>query len=99
MADVIDSRRAEIAEDLVVEHGKPMAEAIGEVASAANGFRLAAAEARRLTGETIPVEDPRKRVMTFRQPRGVMRRDHSLELPDQHPGGVRRARPWPAATR
>ncbi len=71
VADVIDSRRAQIAEDLVVEHGKPRAEAIGEVASAANGFRLAAAEARRLTGDTIPVEDPRKRVMTFRQPRGV----------------------------
>jgi succinate-semialdehyde dehydrogenase/glutarate-semialdehyde dehydrogenase len=71
VADVIDSRRVQIGEDLVVEHGKPTAEAIGEVASAANGFRLAAAEARRLTGDTIPVEDPRKRVMTFRQPRGV----------------------------
>lgn len=71
VADVIDNRRAQIVEDLVLEHGKPTAEAIGEVASAANGFRLAAAEARRLTGDTIPVEDPRKRVMTFRQPRGV----------------------------
>ena len=71
VADVIDGRCAEIAEDLVIEHGKPRAEALGEVASAASGFRLAAAEARRLTGDTIPVQDPRKRVMTFRQPRGV----------------------------
>ncbi len=71
VAAVIDARAADIAADLVLEHGKPMAEAIGEVASAANGFRLAAAEARRLTGQTIPVEDPHKRVMTFRQPRGV----------------------------
>ncbi len=71
VAAVIDARAADIAADLVVEHGKPSAEAIGEVASAANGFRLAAAEARRLTGQTIPVEDPHKRVMTFRQPRGV----------------------------
>jgi acyl-CoA reductase-like NAD-dependent aldehyde dehydrogenase len=72
VADVIDRRRASMADDLVVEHGKPLAEALGEIASAAAGFRLAAGEARRLTGETIPVEDPRKRVMTFRQPRGVV---------------------------
>ncbi len=72
VADVIDRRREAIAADLVLEHGKPLAEALGEVASAASGFRLAAAEARRLTGDTIPVEDPRKRVMTFRQPRGVV---------------------------
>ena len=72
VAEVIDRRSEELAADLVMEHGKPLAEALGEVASAANGFRLAAAEARRLTGDTIPVEDPRKRVMTFRQPRGVV---------------------------
>jgi succinate-semialdehyde dehydrogenase/glutarate-semialdehyde dehydrogenase len=72
VADVIDRRRDAIASHLALEHGKPLAEALGEVASAANGFRLAAAEARRLTGDTIPVEDPRKRVMTFRQPRGVV---------------------------
>jgi acyl-CoA reductase-like NAD-dependent aldehyde dehydrogenase len=71
IADVIDGRREAIAHDLVVEHGKPLAEALGEVASAAAGFRLAAGEARRLTGETIPVGDPTKRVMTFRQPMGV----------------------------
>jgi acyl-CoA reductase-like NAD-dependent aldehyde dehydrogenase len=71
IADVIDSRREAIAADLVLEHGKPLAEALGEVASAAAGFRLAAGEARRLTGETIPVGDPTKRVMTFRQPMGV----------------------------
>lgn len=72
VADVIDRRREELAADLVEEHGKPLAEARGEIGSAASGFRLAAAEARRLTGQTIPVEDPRKRVMTFRQPRGVV---------------------------
>ena len=72
VADVIERRRDAMADDLVIEHGKPRAEAYGEIGSAAAGFRLAAAEARRLTGETIPVEDPRKRVMTFRQPRGVV---------------------------
>src|SRR5688500_14367530 len=72
IADVIDRRRDEMAGHLAIEHGKPLAEAIGEIGSAASGFRLAAGEARRLTGETVPVEDPHKRVMTFRQPRGVV---------------------------
>ena len=72
VADVIDRRRDEMAAHLSLEHGKPLAEAIGEIGSAASGFRLAAGEARRLTGETVPVEDPHKRVMTFRQPRGVV---------------------------
>ena len=72
VADVIERRAVELAGHLVAEHGKPMAEAAGEVGSAAAGFRLAAAEGRRLTGETIPVADPHKRVMTFRQPRGVV---------------------------
>ncbi len=72
VADVLDARTAELADALVLEHGKPHAEAVGEVGSTAAGFRLAAAEARRLTGETIPAADPSKRVMTFRHPRGVV---------------------------
>ena len=50
IADVIDRRRDEMAGHLALEHGKPLAEAIGEIGSAASGFRLAAGEARRLTG-------------------------------------------------
>jgi succinate-semialdehyde dehydrogenase/glutarate-semialdehyde dehydrogenase len=56
---------------LTMEHGKPLAEAEGEVASASLGFSLAAQEARRLKGETIPVDDPNKRHMTIRRPIGV----------------------------
>ena len=52
VADVIETRRSVMADLLVVEHGKPLAEALGEIGSAAAGFRLAAAEARRLTSET-----------------------------------------------
>ena len=72
IADVLERRADELADAIVLEHGKPHAEAVGEVYSAAAGFRLAAGEARRLTGETLPVADPHKRVMTFRQPRGVV---------------------------
>lgn len=71
IAEVIEGRVDDMARTLSLEHGKPLAEADGEIRTAATGFRLAAGEARRLRGETIPVEDPSKRVMTFLQPRGV----------------------------
>ena len=71
IADTIDSRRDHLAEELVLEHGKPIGEAKAEVSSAAMGFRLAAEEGRRLVGETLPVNDVHKRVMTIRRPLGV----------------------------
>ena len=71
VATVIDRRADYLAEEIALEHGKPIGEARAEVASAASGFRLAAAEARRLSGQTLPVQDPHKRVMTFRYPIGV----------------------------
>jgi acyl-CoA reductase-like NAD-dependent aldehyde dehydrogenase len=72
VADLLDSRKEDIALELVVEQGKPIDDALAEVGSAAEGFRLAAEEAVRLTGSTIPVHDPQKRVMTFRRPQGVL---------------------------
>jgi acyl-CoA reductase-like NAD-dependent aldehyde dehydrogenase len=71
IATRIDERRGEIARVLSQEQGKPLAEATGEVAKAADGFRLAASLVTQLRGETLPAEDPRKLVMTIRQPRGV----------------------------
>jgi acyl-CoA reductase-like NAD-dependent aldehyde dehydrogenase len=72
VADVLDSRKDNIALELVVEQGKPIDDALAEVGSAVEGFRLAAEEAVRLTGSTLPVHDPQKRVMTFRRPQGVL---------------------------
>lgn len=71
VAEVIDARRTDLARELTVEHGKPILEAMAEVASAAEGFRLAAEEAKRLTGQTVPVRDASKRVLTIRRPKGV----------------------------
>jgi succinate-semialdehyde dehydrogenase/glutarate-semialdehyde dehydrogenase len=71
IADAIRSHRDELAALLCVEQGKPMPEAWFEVGKAADGFDLAASLAPFLEGATIPAEDPRKRVMTFYQPRGV----------------------------
>jgi succinate-semialdehyde dehydrogenase/glutarate-semialdehyde dehydrogenase len=66
VAAEIDARSDDLARELTTEQGKPLAESRGDVTSAAAGFRLADAEARRLTGETVPVADPAKRVLTFR---------------------------------
>lgn len=71
IADAIDKRCDAIAALLTREQGKPIGEATFEVGKAADGFRLAADLVRYLEGATIPTEDPRKRVMTFYQPRGV----------------------------
>jgi succinate-semialdehyde dehydrogenase/glutarate-semialdehyde dehydrogenase len=71
IADAIDKRRDAIAALLTREQGKPVAESTFEVGKAADGFRLAADLVRYLEGATIPTEDPKKRVMTFYQPRGV----------------------------
>jgi len=72
IADVVARRADELADAMVLEQGKPRTEAHGEVQVVAQGFRLAGEEARRLRGDTIPTEDPRKRVLTFRRPIGVI---------------------------
>lgn len=71
IAASIDENRSRIAHTLSSEQGKPLPQAMGEVAKAADGFRLAAELVRQLRGETLPAEDPTKLVMTLRQPRGV----------------------------
>jgi acyl-CoA reductase-like NAD-dependent aldehyde dehydrogenase len=67
----IDAAREKIARILSAEQGKILAEAMGEVGKAADGFRLAAELVKQMGGQTLPAEDPTKLVMTIRQPRGV----------------------------
>jgi acyl-CoA reductase-like NAD-dependent aldehyde dehydrogenase len=71
IAASIDENRSRIAHTLSQEQGKPLLQAMGEVAKAADGFRLAAELVRQMRGETLPAQDPTKLVMTLRQPRGV----------------------------
>lgn len=65
----------ENAEDLATlitwENGKPLADAKGEVAYAANFFEWFSEEAPRIYGETIPATVPGNRVMTIKEPVGV----------------------------
>ena len=69
----MQSQRAasELAALLTLEQGKPYAEAYFEVGKSVDGFNLAADLVKYLEGQTIPTEDPNKRVMTFYRPRGV----------------------------
>ncbi|MDE0668050.1 MAG: NAD-dependent succinate-semialdehyde dehydrogenase [bacterium] len=65
------AEQAEIATLLQLENGKPMAEALGEVAYAADFFRWFSEEAVRIAGEVrrSPIGD--KRIMVLPEPVGV----------------------------
>ncbi|WP_442580627.1 aldehyde dehydrogenase family protein [Mesorhizobium sp. ASY16-5R] len=71
IGEAIAGRQAELAALLTLEQGKPYAEAFFEVGKSVDGFNLAADLVKYLEGNTIPTEDPGKRVMTFYRPRGV----------------------------
>lgn len=72
VADVLERRKDELALALSQEQGKPYhTEARAEVAATIEGWRNAADHVKWLETSVIPVEDPHKRVMTFRQARGV----------------------------
>jgi succinate-semialdehyde dehydrogenase/glutarate-semialdehyde dehydrogenase len=72
IADSIERHREELGHLLTLDQGKPMhAEALGEVDEAAEYFRIAAEDLKRLEGRVIPSASPSKLVMTRHYPRGV----------------------------
>ena len=73
VAAVIETRKDALAEALTLDQGKPLqAEAYGEVEELIVYFRMAAADATRLDGLMPPSIDPRKRVLVYRVPLGVV---------------------------
>jgi acyl-CoA reductase-like NAD-dependent aldehyde dehydrogenase len=73
MAGLIRERAETIAQVLTVEQGKPYhGEALPEVLETALNFQLAAEDVVRMETPIIPMRDPAKRVLTFREPYGVM---------------------------
>lgn len=70
-ADVLASRADELAEELVREEGKTLAEARIETRRTPQNLRFYAGEALRLTGETFPTGDG-SWVFTSRSPVGVV---------------------------
>ena len=55
-----------------LEQGKPLSEALGEVEFAAGLYRDAGGYVERLATAVLPSPDPHKRVLTMRQPHGVV---------------------------
>jgi len=73
VADILDRRKAEIADILTTELGKPRhGEADMEASEASVPWRVAAETAKYFEGHTKPSQDAKKRVLTFWKPRGVV---------------------------
>ena len=73
MAELIRENAETIARVLCVEQGKPYdGEGLPEVLETALNFQLAAEDVVRMETPIIPMRDPAKRVLTFREPYGVM---------------------------
>jgi acyl-CoA reductase-like NAD-dependent aldehyde dehydrogenase len=84
VADVLDSRGSELARELSLEQGKPYREAVDELAFAAQLFRDAGENVTRIETGMIPSVDPGKRILTIRQPHGVV----AVITPWNYPVGI-----------
>ena len=72
IAEAIEKRSDELGRLLTLDQGKPLkAEAMGEVAEAAEYFRIAAEDLKRLEGRVLPSASPTKLVLARHYPRGV----------------------------
>ena len=71
MADVIESDITSLSKWLSADQGKPLTEAKTELELAAEMYRDAAENVKRIEGSTISAKDPDSRIFTIRQPHGV----------------------------
>jgi acyl-CoA reductase-like NAD-dependent aldehyde dehydrogenase len=72
VADAIERRSDDLARWLTADQGKPYhAEALAETAEAAQYFRIAAEDVKRLESSVLPSAGAGKLVLTLRVPRGV----------------------------
>ena len=75
-SDIIKERKEELARTIALESGKPIKLARGEVDRATETFKFASEEAKRLYGETIPMDASRngegRTAFTIREPLGVI---------------------------
>ena len=71
-ADLCLRHQADLARILTMEQGKPLAEARGEILYGTSFLHWFAGEARRVYGETIPANSGHRRIVTLKQPVGVV---------------------------
>ena len=72
MFDLMLQHQDDLAALMTAEQGKPLAEAKGEVAYSASFLEWFGKEAKRMYGDVIPGHALDKRIMTLRQPIGVV---------------------------
>lgn len=76
VADMIASRRDELANIIVAESGVPIKDSANEVTRTVETFRVSAEESRRLIGEMVPIQSAPgqsgRMAYTIRSPRGVV---------------------------
>jgi succinate-semialdehyde dehydrogenase / glutarate-semialdehyde dehydrogenase len=70
--DLMMANKEDLGRILTSEQGKPLAEAISEVAYGASFIEWFAEEARRLYGDIVPGHQPDKRILILKQPIGVV---------------------------
>ena len=71
-SQILESRKAELAELLTREEGKTLAESTGEVQRAIDIFRFFGGVSYTIGGQTIPHDLPNNLLYTMRQPLGVV---------------------------
>jgi len=87
IADILDSKKEELADILCTELGKPRhGEAADEAGETSTPWRVAAEQAKYFEGNTKPCADAKKRVLTFWRPRGVVAAITPWNFPAAIPG-------------
>lgn len=71
-AEVMERRPEELARVITAEQGKKLAEARSEVGRASEILRFIAGEGRRLSGSTLPADEPRSMALTWHRPLGIV---------------------------
>ena len=71
-ADLCVQYQQDLARILTLEQGKPLAEARGEILYGTSFLQWFAGEARRVYGDTIPANTRNRRIVTIKQPVGVV---------------------------
>ena len=70
--DLMMANQEDLAQIMTAEQGKPLAESRGEIVYGANFLEWFAEEAKRVYGDTIPGPTPDRRIVTLKQPVGVV---------------------------
>lgn len=70
--ELIMAAQEDLAQLMTAEQGKPLAESRGEVVYGASFIEWFAEEGKRIYGDVIPSHGPDKRIVTLKQPIGVV---------------------------